>query len=152
MDLQSMLLPEKVVTFDFPGCDGLTFDLAYLSKESNQALYKKCNKTKIDTRTRQAIEEFDDDLFLQLYVKSIVKGWKGFKLKYVNELVLADTGEDPEAELEFSDENALVLMKASTVFDNWISGVIGDLGNFTSKPITKKSPALKTISKSLETA
>ena len=73
MDLKSMLLPEKVVTFYFPGCDGLTFDLAYLSKDSNQVLYKKCQKTTFN-RTRQPIEEFDDDLFLQLYVKSIVKG------------------------------------------------------------------------------
>ena len=49
MDLNTMLLPEKVVTFDFPGCEGLTFDLAFLSKESNQELYKKCVKNKFNT-------------------------------------------------------------------------------------------------------
>ena len=152
MDLKSMLLPEKVVTFDFPGCEGLTFDLAFLSKESNQALYKKCQRTKFDAKTRQPIEEFDDDLFLQLYVKSIIKGWKGFKLKYVSELVLADVGNDPELELDFSNENALDLMKSSTIFDAWISEVISDLGNFMPKDSTEKLNELKLTSKKAEAA
>jgi len=139
MDLKSMLLSEKVVTFDFPGCEGLTFDLAYLSKESNQALYKKCQKTKFDTKTRQAIDEFDDEMFLELYVKSIVKGWKGFKVKYVKELVLADVGDDLEKELAFSDYNALELMRSSTIFDNWVTEVLSDLGNFSSNSTIEKS-------------
>lgn len=144
-----MLLPEKVVSFDFPGCEGLVFDLAFLSKESNRTLYKKCQTKKFD-RNRHEIEEFDDDLFLQLYVKSIIKGWKGFKFKYVTELVLADIGDNPEEELEFTDDNALELMKASTIFDNWISEVIGDLGNFTSKDSMTKLDELKSISKNLD--
>jgi len=147
MDLKNMLLPEKVVNFEFPGCEGLSFDLAFLSKESNQALYKKCQKTKFD-RNRNEVVEFDDDLFLQLYVKSVIKGWKGFKLKYVSELVLADVGSDPELELDFTDDNALQLMKSSTIFDTWISGVISDLGNFTSKDSIGKLEKLKATSKS----
>ena len=144
-----MLLPEKVVTFDFPGCEGLSFDLCFLSKESNQALYKKCQKTKFD-RNRQEITEFDDDLFLELYVKSIVKDWKGFKLKYLKEFVLADIGDNAEDVLDFSDENALELMKNSTLFDNWLSGVISELGNFMPKDSTVKSEKSKVTSKSLD--
>lgn len=142
-----MLLPEKVVSFDFPGCEGLTFELAFLSKESNQALYKKCQKTKFD-RNRNEITEFDDDLFLQLYVKSVIKGWKGFKLKYVTELVLADVGSDPDLELDFNDDNALELMRNSVIFDKWVSEVIADLGNFTPKGSTQKLEELKATSKS----
>lgn len=133
-----MLLPEKVVTFDFPGCDGLTFDLAYLSKESSQALYKKCQIQKIDPRTRISIEELDDDKFLELYVKAIVRGWKGFKIKYVSELVLIDQEEDEDAELAYTDDNALALMKNSSIFDTWISEVLSDLGNFTKKVLVEK--------------
>ena len=145
MDLKNMLLPEKVVSFDFPGCEGLTFDLAFLSKETNQTLYKKCQKIKFD-RNRTEITEFDDDLFLQLYVKSIIKGWKGLTYTYLQELVLVDipAGEE-DKELDFSDDNALELMKASVVLDGWISEVISDLGNFTSKDSTKKLEELKTI-------
>jgi len=146
MDLKNMLLPEKVVTFDFPGCEGFTIDLAFLSKESHQALYKKCQKPRIDMRTRQTIEEFDDDLFLKLYVKSVVRGWKGFKMKYVKELVLVNIEKDQEEKtLPFSDENALDLMKSSTTFDNWVSEVIIDLGKFTSEDSIGNSKELKII-------
>ena len=82
-------------------------------------------------------------------MKSIIKGWKGFKLIYLNQFVLADFGDQGDSELDFTDDNALDLMKNSTVFDTWISGVISDLGNFTSKDSTEKLKELKTTSKSL---
>jgi hypothetical protein len=132
MELKNLLLPEKVVTFDFPGCEGLTFDLAYLSKEKNQELLKKCQKTKIDPRTRKPFEEFDEDMFLELYVAAIVRGWSGFKMKYLRELVLANISEEEEEkEIDFTQENALTLMKSSVIFDNWVSECISDLGKFT---------------------
>ena len=135
-----MLLPEKVVSFDFPGCEGLKFDLAYLSKDSSQTLMKKCQKPKIDLKTRQPIEEFDDELFLQLYVRAILKGWTGLKLKYLKELALvAVPEEDEEKLLPFTEENALELMKNSTIIDNWVSGVITDLGKFTMSNSKEKS-------------
>ena len=148
MDLQSLLLPEKVVTFDFPGCEGFKVDLAFLSKESNQSIFKKCRKTRFDTKTRQPIEEFDEDKFLELYVEAIIKGWTGFKVKHLSELVLADVGNDPDAEIDYTPENALALMKSSTIFDNWVSEVISDLGNFTSNNTNEKSKKSPAISKS----
>lgn len=146
LKLKSMLIPEKVVTFDFPGCEDLTFNLTFLSKESNQAIYNKCKTTKFDRKSRQPIESFDDELFLQLYVKAILKGWDGFKLKYLKELVLIEVEEGQEEELlPYSEENALDLMKASTTVDNWISEVISDIGNFTSNNTNSNLEELKII-------
>ena len=139
MDLKSMLLPEKTVTFDFPGCEGLTFDLAFLSKESNQVLLKKCQRPKIDSKTRQSVDELDEDLFLKLYVKAIIKGWDGFKKIYLKELVLVKIPEGEEEDLLlYTDDNALELMKASVVLDTWISEVISDLGKFMQPTSTQK--------------
>lgn len=148
MDLESILLPEKVVTFDFPGCEGFKIDLAFLSKESNQSIFKKCRKTKFDTKTRQPIEEFDEDKFLELYVEAIIKGWTGFKVKHLSELVLVDVGNDPDAEIDYTPENALALMKSSTIFDNWVSEVLSDLSNFTKDSTKKKPEKSKVTSKS----
>ena len=148
MELKSMLLPEKRVTFDFPGCEGFAIDLCFLSRESNQALLKKCQKTTIDPKTRQPREEFDDELFLELYVKSIIKGWKGLKLKYLKELVLAEIPEgQEEEELEYSDSNALDLMKNSNILDGWVAEMVKDLTNFTQSNSTKKSKKSKVTSK-----
>ena len=149
MELKSMLLPEKVVTFDFPGCEGFKLDLCFLSRESNQAILKKCQKTVIDPKTRQPKEEFDDELFLQLYVRAIIKGWSGLKLKYLKELVLVDIPEDQEEdELDYSQDNALELMKNSSILDGWISDMIKDLANFTQSSSTKKSKKSPATSKS----
>ncbi len=78
MELKNLLLPEKQVTFDFPGCEGLEFVLAFLSKESNQKIYNRCQITKFDRRTKQPYKELDEDRFLEEYVGAIVKDWRGF--------------------------------------------------------------------------
>lgn len=144
-----MLLPEKKVTFEFPGCEGFNIDLCFLSRESNQVLLKKCQKTIIDPKTRQPREEFDEDLFLQLYTRAIVKGWTGLKLKYLKELVLIDVQEeDEEDELEYTESNALELMKNSAILDGWITDMLKDLANFTKSSSTKSVKKSKATSKS----
>jgi hypothetical protein len=149
MELKSMLLPEKKVTFDFPGCEGFKIDLCYLSRESNQAILKKCQRTVIDPKSRQPKDEFDDELFLQLYVNAIIKGWTGLKLKYLKELVLVDIPEDKEdEELDYSESNAIDLMKNSTVLDGWVTDMLKDLENFTKSNSTEKSKKSSPTSKS----
>lgn len=135
MDLKSLLLPEKVVTFDFPGCKDFKVDLAFLSKESNQKLWKKCQRPVFDHKTRKANDEFDEDMFLELYTAAVVKGWKGFKYKYLKDLVLVEIPDGSEdKELDYSETNALTLIKSSSIFDNWVGEVISDISNFTTKP------------------
>lgn len=132
MNLKDLVLPEKTITFDFPGCKDFKVDLTFLSKEEIVKLTKKSTKTKIDKRTRQVSEEFDNDTFLSLYSERVIKGWSGLKLKYLQELLLVELkGQDPESELEYSTENAEELLKNSNVFDSWVSEVTGDLSNFS---------------------
>ena len=148
--LEDLLLPEKVVTFDFPGCAGLTFDLAFLSKEQLQKVVEKCTKIRIDPKTRQQTEQLDDDLFLSTYVSAIIKGWDGFKFKYLNEFIVWKTaGIDQDDEMDYSEGNAITLMKSSTVFDNWVSDQISDLGKFTSEPLKKSSTTSSAILKTV---
>jgi hypothetical protein len=104
--------------------------VAFLSRETLQNIRKKSTKTTF--KNRQPVEELNDELFLELYVKSAIKGWSGLKLKYLEQLAPVDlTGQDSEAELEYSEENALYLMKNSTNFDSFVSEQVTDLGNFS---------------------
>jgi hypothetical protein len=41
------------------------------------------------------------------------------------------TGQDADAELEYSEENALYLMKNSTNFDSFVSEMVTTLEHFT---------------------
>ena len=132
ISLASLMTPSKTVTIDFPGYAGMSVDLCYLAREELIKLRKKCVTTKFNKKTRQPEEELDDDKFLLEYCKAVIKGWKGLKYRYLEELLLVDISAlDPEDELIYTQENAELLMKNSSNFDTWVTETVSDLENFT---------------------
>ena len=130
LSLKSLLVPSKTVEADFPGFAGFKLDLVFLSRETLLSIRKKATKTTF--KNHQPVEELDDKLFLQLYTKACIKGWKGLKLSYLEQLAPVDiSAEDPDAELPYTEENALFLMQSSTIFDSYISNTVTELSNFT---------------------
>jgi hypothetical protein len=130
ISLKTLLVPSKALEVEYPGMPDFKIQVAFLSRETLQTIRKKSTKTSF--KNRQPVEELNDELFLELYVKNAVKGWTGLKLKYLEQLAPVDlTGQDADAELEFSEENALYLMKNSSNFDSFISEQVTDLGNFS---------------------
>lgn len=129
LSLKTLLVPSKTVQVEYPGMPGFMIDVSFLSRETLVNIRKKATKTSYKNRT--ASEELNDELFLELYVKESIKGWSGLKLSYLEQLAPVDlAGQDMEAELEFTQENALFLMKSSSNFDSFISETVTDLGNF----------------------
>lgn len=130
ISLKSLLVPSKAVEVEYPGMPGFKINVAFLSRETLLSIRKKSTKTSF--KNRQASDEFNEDLFLQLYVENAVKGWNGLKLSYLEQLAPVDlTGQNLDDELEYSQENALYLMKNSSNFDAFISEQVSDLGNFS---------------------
>jgi hypothetical protein len=130
LSLKTLLVPSKSVTVEYPGMPGFSVDVCFLSRETLQNIRKKSTKTSF--KNRQPVEELNDELFLELYVKASIKGWKGLKLSYLEQLAPVDlSDEDQDEELGYSEENALYLMKASANFDAFISEQVTDLGNFS---------------------
>ncbi len=129
LSLKTLLVPSKTVQVEYPGMPEFKIDVSFLSRETLVNIRKKATKTSYKNRT--ASEELNDELFLELYVKESIKGWSGLKLSYLEQLAPVDlAGQDMEAELEFTQENALFLMKSSSNFDSFISETVTDLGNF----------------------
>ena len=132
VSLASLMTPSKTVAIDFPGYEGMSGDLCYLAREELVKLRKKCVTTKFNKKTRQPEEELDEDKFLVEYCKAVIKGWKGLKYRYLEELLLVDISAlDPEDELIYTQENAELLMKNSSNFDTWVTETVSDLENFT---------------------
>ena len=132
VSLKSLLTPSKTVSIEFPGLEGFEVKLTYLAREELLKLRNRSVKQVLNKKTRAYEEQLDNDKFLTEYCKAIIKGWKGLKYKYLEELLLVDTsGVDPEDELVWNDENAELLMKNSGDFDNWVSETVGELENFT---------------------
>ena len=136
LSLKSLLVPSKTVEVEYPGLNGFKINVVFLSRETLVSIRKKATKTSF--KNRQPVEELDDKLFLQLYVNACIKGWSGLKLGYLEQLAPVDmSGQDPDEELPYDQDNALSLMQASANFDAFISETVTELSNFT-KTSTEK--------------
>ena len=131
VSLASLMTPSKTVSVKFPGYTGMSVDLCYLAREELVKLRKRCVTTKWNKKTHQPEEELQDEKFIHEYSKAVIKGWKGLKYRYLEELLLVDIGDlDPDDELPFTQENAELLMKNATSFDTWVTETAGELENF----------------------
>ena len=131
MELKSLLVDSKTTWVEFPGLDGFEVELANLSRKELTSLRKRCTQNKFNRKTRQFEETLDDDKFVIEFTNATVKGWKGLKLKYLEDMILVDLkGQDRNKEMEYSEDNAQVLVENSTEFDNWLNEVVFDLENF----------------------
>lgn len=125
------MVDTKSAWIEFPGCDGMEIKVANLSRKELLALRKRCVSTKFDRKTRQPEEVLDEDKFVREFTAATVKGWKGFKLKFLQDLLLVELGDnDPDSELPYDGEQAEVLVQNSSEFDTWINEVVFDLDNF----------------------
>ena len=131
VSLKSLLVPTKSVEVEFPGMEGFKINLSFLSREELTKIRKKA--TKLEYKNRQPVETLNDDLFLQLYVDSCIKGWDGLKFSYLEQLAPVDiSAQKPDDFLGYSRENALYLMKASANFDSFVTEMVTELANFQS--------------------
>ena len=132
VSLASLMTSSKTVSCDFPGYVGMSVDICYLAREELVKLRKRCLSNKWDKKTHQLTEELDEEKFLIEYCKAVIKGWKGLKYQYLEELLLVDVASfDPDDELPYSKDNAELLMKNAASFDTWVTETVGDLENFT---------------------
>ena len=128
-NIKTLLVPNKTVETEFPGLPGFKIKLCFLSRETLTTIRKK--STKAVFKNRQMTEDFDEDLFLQLYVENTIKDWSGLTLEHLSKLVPIELGDrDPQTTVDYTTENALSLMKNSTNFDSFITEQVTDLGNF----------------------
>ena len=131
MELKKLMVDSKAVWVDFPGLAGFNVEVANLSRKELNSLRKKCTTQKFDKKTRQLVEELDEELFVSTFSKSVVKNWKGLTLEHLETLLLIDMGnEDHSNELDYTPENAETLVSSSTEFDTWLNEVVFDLDNF----------------------
>jgi len=135
MELKKLMVDTKSAWMDYPGLDGFSVEVVNLSRKELTALRKRCTTTKFDRKTRQPVENLDEDKFVTEFSQASIKGWKGLTLEHLETLLLINSeGEDPKAEVNYSIENAEILVTNSAEFDTWLNEVVFELDNFRSEP------------------
>ena len=131
MELKKLIINTKAVWVDFPGLSGFEVEVANLSRKELTGLRKKCLSSKFDRKTRQVVENLDEEKFVVEFTRAVVKNWRGLKLEHLETLLLIDMeGRDPSEELDYTEDNAEILVNSSTEFDTWLNEVVFDLDNF----------------------
>ena len=134
MELKKLMVDTKSAWIDYPGLDGFSVEVVNLSRKELTALRKRCTTTKFDRKTRQPVENLDEDKFVTEFSQASIKGWKGLTLEHLETLLLINSeGEDPKAEVNYSLENAEILVTNSAEFDTWLNEVVFELDNFRSE-------------------
>jgi hypothetical protein len=135
MQLKKLMVDSKAVWIDFPGLTGFSVEVANLSRKELTSLRKRCTAQKFDRKTRQLVENLDEDKFITEFAEASIKNWKGLTVEHLETLILIDTeGQDPTSEVEYNSENAEVLVTNSSEFDTWLNEVVFDLDNFRAEP------------------
>lgn len=132
LDLARLAMSTKKVEFDFPGMEGFKVQLSYQSRSAFEKMREESKISKIDEESGLPYQEIDAKLYVRNYVKKVVIGWSGFKMKHLAKLILLDESqiEDMEEAVEFDLDVAEYLMNNSERFDNWVTQTIRKLDNF----------------------
>ena len=142
MELKKLMVDSKAVWIDFPGLSGFSVEVANLSRKELTGLRKRCTSQKFDRKTRQLVENLDEDKFVTEFAEASIKNWKGLTVEHLETLLLINTeGQDPKTEVEYTKENAEVLVTNSSEFDTWLNEVVFDLDNFRSQSKGRSSGA-----------
>lgn len=134
MNLKNLMVDTKEAWVAYPGLNGFEVNVVNLGRERLVALRKSCVETSFDRKTRLPQETLNEKKFVRAFTDATVKGWRGLKLSYLEQLMLVDiSSEDPDAELPYNQDNAELLVSNSADFDTWLNEVVFDLEQFRSK-------------------
>ncbi len=135
MELKKLMVDTKSAWIEYPGLDGFSVEVVNLSRKELTALRKRCTTTKFDRKTRQPVENLDEEKFVTEFSAASIKNWKGLTLEHLETILLINSdGEDPKSEVNYSIENAEILVSNSAEFDTWLNEVVFELDNFRSEP------------------
>lgn len=130
-NLKSLMVETRDVSVDFEALPGFSVTLGYMSKSVTRKLAKDATTSKMDG-SGNVTPEFDQDKFMESFCKTAVKGWKGLTYSKLAQLMLIDEDQidDLEEEVPFSHDNAYLLLKESTIFDNWVNERVSEIAVF----------------------
>ena len=132
--IKNLVAKETTSWVEFPDIEGFEIELVYLNREDLMKIRNRSLTFKFNKRTRQREEEIDNDKFLEAYSEKAIKGWKVLKAKHLPDLLPVDISNmDSEELIEYNEDEALELLKNSTVFDQFVTDCMNDYDQFSKK-------------------
>ena len=132
--IKNLVAKETTTWVEFPDIDGFEVNLRYLTREDLMKIRNASLSYKFNKRTRQREEEVDNDKFLEHYAQKAIVGWKGLKAKHLPVLLPVDISSmDANENIDYSEEEAVELLKSSSIFDQFVTDAMNDFEQFSKK-------------------
>lgn len=132
--IKSLLVKETSTWVEYPDIDGFEVNLRYLTREDLLKIRNASLTLKFNKRTRQKEEEVDSAKFIENYAERAIAGWRGLKIKHLPLLVPVDiAGMNPNEVVDYSEEDAVEILKNSPAFDQFVSDTLNDFEQFSRK-------------------
>ena len=129
--IKNLMINEKVVEVEFPDSNNFYVSLTYLNREKLTKIRNRSLTIKFNKRSRQREEEVDNEKFLEEYAREVVRGWRGLTIRELARLMPIETaGANLEQEVPYSEEDALELLRNSTIFDQFVTDCQNDFEVF----------------------
>lgn len=129
--IKNLMIDEKIIEVEFPDSDGFFVKLSYVGRDKLMKIRNRALVFKFNKRTRQREEEVDNDKFLEEYSREVIRGWKGLTIRELARILPIDTaGADMTKDVPYSEEDALELLKNSTIFDQFVTDCMNDFEIF----------------------
>jgi hypothetical protein len=132
--IKNMIAEQSSVWVEYPDIEGFEVNLNYLNREDLMKIRNASLTYKFNKRTRQREEEVDNDRFLENYAEKAIVNWRGLLVKHMPALMPVDiSGMDSNDKIDYSNEDAIELLKNSTVFDQFVTDTMNDFEQFSKK-------------------
>jgi hypothetical protein len=130
--ISNLIAKETVIDVEFPDIDGFIVKLVYLGRDDLLKIRNASLGYKFNKRTRQREEEVDNEKFVEEYARKAIKGWSGLKVRHLPKLLPVDiSGQNADEDVIYTEEDALDLLKSSTVFDQFVTDALNDYEKFS---------------------
>jgi len=137
--LQNMISQDLVSWVDFPDIEGFKIQLRFLKRDELLKIRNSSLTFKFNKKTRQKEEEVDSTKFIEKYAEKVILDWSGLKVKHLSELFPVDTsGMDQNEEIPYDQEEAVVLLNNSTIFDQFVTESLNDYELFSNKKMEEE--------------
>lgn len=120
--------PEEVKTIWVTFIDNFQLQIRYLPRFELQKIAKR--STVMGWERHQKVEKLDDDNYLRNFIEKTIVSWKGLTQKTLAKILPVKVT-DPDAELDYSVENAFQLLKNAYDLDTFITNAVMDVSRFT---------------------
>lgn len=129
--IKNLMIDEKIIEVDFPDSDDFKVKLSYVGRDKLMKIRNRALVFKFNKRTRQREEEIDNDKFLEEYSREVIKGWSGLTIRELARVLPIDTaGAKMDQLVPYSEDDALELLKNSTIFDQFVTDCMNDFEMF----------------------